>query len=45
MCKTRFDSHAFKKNIFEKNVNGTQPPPPFLANTIKDFHIFLEYFP
>ena len=40
MCKTRFDSqgmiqNGFKKNIFEKNVNGTRDLPPFMTNTIK----------
>ena len=46
MCKTHFDSQGlilngfYKKNIFEKNVNGTRDPPPFMANAIKTFHIF-----
>ena len=34
---------VFKENkTEEKNINGTrETPPPFMANAIKNFHIFL----
>ena len=33
--------NGFYKKHFWKNVNGTRPPPLFMANAIKNFHIFL----
>ena len=32
----------WKKNIFEKKINGMRDPPTLMANVIEDFHIFLK---
>ena len=47
MCKPRLDSQGMILNaIFEgkKNVNVTRAPhpPSFMANAIKNFHIFFD---
>ena len=47
MSKTRFGSQGvmvFKQGN-EKSVNCTRDPPPFMANAIKNFHIFLGTLP
>ena len=45
MCKTGFDSQVMILNVFLKITLTAHVPPPFIANAIKVFHIFLEYFP
>ena len=51
MCKTRFDSQGMilnvffykKKHFWKKNLMERVTPTPFMANTIKNLHIFLTF--
>ena len=45
MCKTLFDSQGMILNGFEKKHFLKKETPPFMANAIKNFHIFLNPSP